>query len=179
MAREHKINITNGSGSLPIESGDYSVTANVPGFDNTTITPSSVTIVDGTTVYDFTIAATGSLTLHVTEDGTAGGTIVNGATFYRCDSTGTTYGDALVTGDDGTVTFTNVPYGTSAPKVYYKQTDSDGEHVFDNTLQEITLSNQTETVEITNTPSVTRTFNLTDANYSTIVIPEGEITLTD
>ena len=174
------ININNGTGSGELINGTYSVTAEVTGYDNTSIDPSSLTVVAGTNSYAFTISATGTLTLHVTEDGTSTGTPIVGATFYRTDSTGTEYGTVITTDSNGDAVFNNVPYdATSAPTIYYKQTASDGNHEFDNTVQSTTLTSQTGTLEIQNTPGATRTITLTDANYSNLPISTGTLTLTD
>ena len=172
------ITITNGVGSSPLNNGTYSVSASSVGYDDTSINPSSVSIVEGTNSYAFTIAANGVLTLHVSEDGTAGGTPIVGATFVRCDSSGNEYGSAITSDSNGDALFNNVPYdSTNAPTIYYKQTASDGDHNFDNTLQSTTLTSQTATVEVTNAPYATRTITLTDANYSNLPITSAEITL--
>ena len=174
------INITDGQGTESLINGSYTVTANAVGYDNSTINPSSVSIVEGTNTYQFTISATGTLTLHVTEDGTATGTPIVGATFIRTDSTGNTYGSAITTDSNGDAVFNNVPYdSTNAPTVYYKQTASDGDHEFSNLVQSTTLTTSTETVEIENTPGATRTITLTDANYSNLPIDTATLTLTN
>ena len=172
------IDITNGTGTGEIINGTYTVTATVTGYDNTSINPSSVTVEAGTNTYAFTISATGTLTLHVTEDGTTTGTPIVGATFVRTDSTGTEYGTPITSDTNGDAVFNNVPFdATNAPLVYYKQTASDGNHEFDQTVQSTTLTTQTVTVEITNQPGATRTINLTDSNYSNLPIDSGSITL--
>lgn len=179
MAKSHVIPITNGVGSIEIIDGEYNVTAEVAGYDNSSIDPSSQVITEGVDSYDFTIAATGTLTLHVTDDGTDIGIPIVGATFYRCDAEGTTYGDAITTTDEGNAVFNNVPYSETdtCPIIYYKQTESDGQHTFDDTLQQVTMEADTKTVEIQNAEAVSRTFNLTDANYDGLPIADGQITL--
>ena len=168
------ININNGTGTGELINGTYTVTADVTGYDNTSINPSSVTVEAGTNTYAFTISATGTLTLHVTEDGTTTGTPIVGATFIRTDSTGTEYGTAITTDSNGDAVFNNVPFdSTNAPLIYYKQTASDGDHEFDQTVQNTTLTTSTATVEITNQPGATRTINLTDSNYSNLPIESG------
>jgi len=174
------INITNGQGTESLINGSYTVTANAVGYDNSTINPSSVSIVEGTNTYQFTISATGTLTLHVTEDGTTTGTPIVGATFVRTDSTGNTYGSAITTDSNGDAVFNNVPYdATNAPTIYYKQTASDGDHEFSDLVQSTTLTTSTETIEIQNTPGATRTITLTDANYTNLPISSGTLTLTN
>ena len=172
------ININNGTGTGELINGSYTVTANVTGYDNTSINPSSVNIEAGTNTYAFTISATGTLTLHVTEDGTTTGTPIVGATFVRTDSSGTEYGTPITSDTNGDAVFNNVPFdATNAPLIYYKQTASDGDHEFDQTVQSTTLTTSTSTVEIINQPGATRTINLTDANYSNLPIESGSITL--
>lgn len=174
------INITNGQGTESLINGSYTVTANAVGYDDSTINPSSVSIVEGTNTYQFTISATGTLTLHVTEDGTTTGTPIVGATFIRTDSTGNTYGSAITTDSNGDAVFNNVPYdATNAPTIYYKQTASDGDHEFSDLVQSTTLTTSTETIEIQNTPGATRTITLTDSNYSNLPIDTATLTLTN
>ena len=174
------VTITNGTGSSELINGNYTVTADVVGYDNSTMNPSSVLVDASTNSYAFTISATGTLTLHVTEDGTSSGTPVVGATFIRTDSTGTEYGQAITTDETGNAVFNNVPYAdNNAPTIYYKQTASDGEHEFDNTVKSITMTTQTLTEEIQNALGALRTISLTDANYESLPIASGNITFTN
>ena len=178
MART--VTITNGTGSAELINDTYSVTANVTGYDNTSIDPTSVSITEGVNSYAFTIAATGTLTLHVTEDGTSTGTPIVGATFIRTDSAGNEYGSAITTDSNGDAVFNNMPFdATSAPTIYYKQTASDGNHDFDNTVQNTTMATSSETIQVINTPGATRTISLTDSNYANLPIDSGSITLTN
>ena len=181
MAKQHIVSITNGIGSKELANGNYSVTSSITGYDNSTITPDSVEISEGLDNYEFTVSATGTLILHVSDDGTDIGIPIVGAKFYRCDASGNTYGDAVVSDDEGNATFNNVPYSTegNAPNVYYKQTISDGEHEFTSELQTATLEEESVTIEISNLPAVERTINLTDAYYSGLPIENGEITLSE
>lgn len=172
------INIVNGTGSANVVNGTYDVTADVVGYDNSTISPNTVTITEGTNTYPFTIAANGTLTLTVTDDGTDTGTPVVGAVFYRTDSEGTTYGDAITTNAEGQAVFDNVPYGDNAPAVYFKQTESAEGYEFDDAVQSVTLTTQTETENIQNTLAALRTFTLYDANYENLPV-DGTITLED
>ena len=174
------ITITNGSGTASLINDTYAVTANVGGYDNSSINPASVSIVNGTNSYAFTIAATGTLTLHVTEDGTAQGTPIVGATFVRTDSSGNEYGSVITTDAQGDAVFNNVPFAdTGAPLIYYKQTASDGNHEFSNTVVNTSMTTSTETVQIQNAVGATRTINLTDANYGNLPIESATLTLTN
>ena len=178
MAKPYSINISNGEGSSNILNDTYTVTASVTGYDNSTIDPSSIQVVDGINSYAFTISATGTLTLHVTEDGTQSGTPIVGATFIRTDSTGTEYGTQITTDSNGDAVFNNVPFAqTDAPIIYFKQTASDGEHEFNSNVQNTTMTASTSTLEITNAAPALRTFTLTDENYANLNIGTGTITL--
>lgn len=171
--------ITNGSGTSNLINDTYSVTSSVTGYDNTSINPSSINVVEGTDTYSFTISATGTLTLHVTEDGTQTGTPIVGATFVRTDSTGNTYGSAITSDTNGDAVFNNVPFdSTNAPTIYFKQTASDGDHEFSDQVQSTTMTTSTSTLEIQNALGALRTINLTDANYENLPL-DGSLTLTN
>lgn len=174
------VNITNGVGTSELINDTYTVEANVVGYDNTSINPNSVEIIEGTNTYNFTIAATGVLTLHVTEDGTSTGTPIVGAVFERTDSSGTSYGSPITTDQDGNAVFNNVPFAASgAPLIYYKQTSSDGDHEFSSAVANTSMTTSTQTVEIQNSVGATRTINLTDANYANLPIDSASLTLTN
>lgn len=174
------ITITNGTGTGSLINDTYTVTASTTGYDNVTIDPSSVTIDAQTNTYAFTISATGTLTIHVSEDGTSTGTPIVGATFVRTDSSGTEYGSLITTNSEGNAVFNNVPYAdTGAPTIYFKQTASDGDHEFDSTVQSVTMTTSTQTEEIQNQPGAARTINLTDANYANLPIESAELTFTN
>lgn len=174
------INITNGTGTGELINDNYSVTATVTGYDNTSVNPATVSVVEGTNEYAFTISANGTLTLHVTEDGTASGTPIVGATFIRTDSTGNEYGNVITTDTNGDAVFANVPFdATNAPIIYFKQTASDGSHEFISTVQNTTLSTSTETLQIQNTVGATRTITLTDTNYENLPIDSATLTFTN
>lgn len=171
--------ITNGTGTTNLINGTFGVTASVNGYDSASINPSSVTVEESTNTYSFTISATGTLTLHVTEEGTVSGTPVVGATFVRTDSTGTEYGTPVTSDAEGNAVFNNVPFDeTNAPTIYFKQTASDGEHEFDSSVQSTTMTTSTSTLEIQNTVGALRTINLTDANYENLPI-DGSMTFTN
>ena len=174
------ITITNGTGEASVINDTYTVTADVLGYDNTSIDPSSIIVDEATNSYAFTISSTGTLTLHVTEDGTVSGTPIVGATFIRTDSSGNEYGTVITTDATGNAVFNNVPYAaTGAPTIYFKQTASDGDHEFSIEVQSTTLTTQTATVEIENTPGAVRTFSLTDTNYTNLPVATGTLTLTN
>lgn len=152
MAKPYSITIINGEGQEEIVNGSYSVTASVNGYDNLSVDPNTIVVDEDTSEYELKIAATGTLKLHVSDDGTTSGEPIIGAKFVRCDSIGNTYGDEITAGPDGVATFLYVPYGTNAPTIYYKQTQSDGDHDFDGTIQEYTMEESEETIEVFNEP---------------------------
>ena len=173
------IDINNGTGTGELINGTYTVSAEVNGYDNSSINPSNVTVVEGTNSYTFTVGATGTLTLHVTDNGTTTGNPIVGATFYRTDSTGTEYGSVITTDSNGDAVFNNVPYATTgSPTIYYKQTASDGDHEFVTTVQSTSMTTSTSTIEVENPVGATRTVTLTDTNYSNLPIGTGTITFT-
>lgn len=172
--------ISNGSGTSELINGSYSVSVNSTGYDSASIDPNTVTIVEGTNSYAFTVAGNGTLTLHVTEDGTEIGTAVVGAKFKRADADGNLYGNEITTDATGNAVFEHVPYAsTGAPNVYFKQISSDGEHEFSSDLITVSLSTETYTKEIQNARGVERTITLTDKNYANLPIESATITFTE
>lgn len=179
MAKQYKINIVDGTTTKDITNGTYNVTASSIGYDASSIDPSTITVNDESDTLTFKISASGTLILHVTDDGTTAGNPINGAIFYRCDELGTTtYGTPVTSNENGLATFENLPYSTTdtAPTVYIKQTASDDSHNFDPTPYNYILDQEQITEEIFNEPAATKTINLTDANYE-IPIGTAEITL--
>lgn len=178
MARPYTINIVNGTASEAIVSGNYTATGSINGYVNNTLDPASIVVTNSSGTFDFKVSATGTLTLHVSVEGTSGGTSIVGATFVRCDSAGNTYGTPIVSDSSGTALFTNVPFSaTTPPTIFYKQTDSDGNHNFDGGLKNTSLTTNTGTVEISNPLPGSQTINLTDANYTNLPIEDGTLTL--
>lgn len=180
MSKEHIVPITNGKGSKEMVDGNYTVTSSIIGYDNSTINPNTQEITEGVNNYSFTITATGTLTLHVSDDGTEIGIPIVGATFYRCDADGNQYGEAIVSNDDGNAVFNNVPFDVDGnpPSIYFKQAESDGEHTFSLDLQNTPMDQDVKTIEITNPEAPLREFSLTDANYDGLPIVDGSIMLT-
>ena len=177
---QHIVPITNGKGSKEITDGIYGVTANIIGYDNTSIDPKQLNITAGVNTYNLTIAANGTLTLHVTDDGTDIGIPIEGATFYRCDASGNRYGNMIETDVDGNAEFKFVPHDTTnPPTIYFIQTGSDGSHTFDPDVQQTTMTGPTATVEIENPEADLRNFNITDTNYANLPVGDGQITLVE
>lgn len=90
MAKDHLIPITNGVGSKELLSGSYDVSANVSGYDNSSINPKILNVLDNENTYNLTIVASGTLTIHVSDDGTSIAFPIIGAKFYRTDNVGNT-----------------------------------------------------------------------------------------
>lgn len=181
MAKEHIIPITNGLGTKSLVNGTYNVTSLTLGYNDVSIAPTSVTVEDGRKSFNFNIAATGSLTIHVSDDGTNIGVPIEGATFVRCDADGKTYGDPITSDADGNAVFNAVPFSVSGtpPTIYYKQTASDGTHRFDETLQSTTSKVQDKTIELGNVEADAVAVHLTDATYANLPITDGQIIFTE
>lgn len=177
MAKNYEITIKDGIGTQNILNGAYNVTADILGYDNSTIDPKILNIVDGTNEYELKISGTASLTVHVSEDGTASGTSVVGASFYRTDQNGNVYGNLVTTDLDGNATFNNLPYSTNDDvTIYIKQNNSDDNHEFDSSVKNIVMNLESITTEIVNSLPATRTIKLTDSNYDGLSI-DGKINL--
>lgn len=179
MENQQIIPITNGVGSKELVNGTYTVSSSTLGYDDTSITPTEQEITEGINEYSFTIAATGTLTIHISDDGTDAGIPIVGAKMIRCDAEGNTYGSEIISNEDGNAVFNYVPFSAeeNAPVVYYKQTSSDGSHDFNTELQNTTLSEETSTIELINEVAETRNFSFTDANYEGLPIADGQIIL--
>lgn len=174
----HVVPITNGIGSLELVNATYTITSTTNGYDNTSITPNSQEVTEGVNEYTFTIGATGTLTIHVSDDGTDIGVPIIGAKFSRCNAEGVVYGNPITSDESGNAVFASVPFAAeNAPAVYYKQTASDGEHTYDETVKNTTLATATVTLEIANASATVRNFSLTDTNYSGLPIADGSISL--
>lgn len=177
MSINTEIPITNGEGSKELINGTYNVTAEIDGYDNSTLNPTQITIDDETTDYYFTIAATGTLTLNVLDEASVGVPIEN-AHFYRCDASGNIYGSLISSNSDGDAVFNNVPYSADGSViVYYKQIDSDGSHTFDDTLKQIALTQEATTIEVINPEADIKNFTITDKNYADLPVLDGTITV--
>lgn len=176
MGRRHTVNIKDGTGKIKIVNGTYKVSASAAGYDSDSLNPQSIFIVEGTNEYTFNITASGTLTLHVTETGESSGVQVVGAKFIRTDINGTTIGKDVTTNSDGDAIFQNVPFSSNqAAEIYIKQLSSDGAHTFEETVRTIKMSNDAETIQITNPQAAERTISLVDTNYVNIPVKDGQI----
>ena len=165
---QYVVTITNGTGSQILPKGKYDVTASVPGYAGT-LDPSTFTASELEGNQSFTIAATGTITLHVNDTGASGGTPVTSGSFIRCNSDGTeTYGTAKTIDAMGACTFDFVPFGTSeAPiDVYVKQLTSDETHNVHPGVVTVSMSEPNQTQYVQNTPAALQSFTFADANYA-------------
>ncbi len=166
----YNVTIINGSGSQTMETGEYSVSAiYAPGYDMTTLAPTSYSATSTTQTGNFTIGANGTLTITFNETGEAGGTPITSGTVVMTDSTGEVeYGSVVNIDSNGTAIFDNVPYGSeqAAYTLYFKQLTSDENHNVYQSVFAVGMGNETQTEYIQNTlKSVLQNFTLTDANY--------------
>lgn len=172
---QYNVTIINGSGSQTMETGKYSVSAiYAPGYDMTTLSPTTYSVTSSTKTGAFTISANGTLTIIFNETGEVGGTPITSGTVVMTDSTGTIhYGDVVDIDSKGTATFNNVPYGSeqSAYTLYFKQLTSDENHNIYQNVFAVGMGDETQTEYIINTlKSTLQNFTLTDANYPNLPV---------
>jgi len=172
--------ITNGVGSKNMELGTYTVSATyAPGYDMTTLEPTSYTVTSSGQTGAFTLAATGTLTITFNETGAAGGTPITSGTVVMTDSTGETqYGPVVEIDGNGVATFEHVPYGSaqSAYTLYFKQLTSDENHNVYPEVFAVGMGDETQAEYVINTPkSVEQNFTLTDANYTGMPIDTANL----
>lgn len=167
---DYNVSIVNGEGSLTMKTGAYSVTATyAPGYNMNSLSPTNFTVSPQTVTGNFTLSATGTLTIIFNETGAEGGTPITSGTVVMTDSTGTKeYGQPVSIGTDGTAIFNNVPYGSaeSGYTLYFKQLTSDTDHNIYPDVFTVGMGGQTQTEYIQNTSkNVLQSFTLTDENY--------------
>ncbi len=176
----YNVTITNGNGSQAMQKGTYTVSATANGYDTSTLDPKTFTATENAGSQAFTLSANGTLTFIVNETGADGGTPITSGSIVMTDSTGNTeYGTPVTIGADGNAVFANVPYGTTdAPfTLYFKQLSTDENHnIFEGVIT-VSMTAQTQTEYIINTPIAEQTFTLTDANYSGLPI-DGSLDFT-
>lgn len=172
---DYNVTIINGTGSQTMNTGKYSVSAiYAPGYDMSTLSPTTYTATSSTGTGAFTISANGTLTIIFNETGAEGGTPITSGTVVMTDSTGTTqYGQPVEINSNGTAVFNNVPYGSaqSAYTLYFKQLTSDENHNIYENVFAVGMGDQTQTEYIENTSkAVLQNFTLTDANYPNLPV---------
>lgn len=175
----YTVNITNGQGSQAMKAGQYTVSASsAPGYDISTLSPTTFTATTSTGSQAFTLSANGTLTFNVNETGAQGGTPITSGSIVMTDSTGTTqYGEVVSIGATGDAVFANVPYGTNeAPyTLYFKQLSTDAGHNIHTGVITVTMTAQTQTEYVLNSAISEQTFTLTDANYAGLPIQSATL----
>ena len=170
----YNVTITNGTGSQNMQAGTYTVSVtNAPGYDATTLSPTTYTATANAGAGAFTLSATGTLTFVVNETGAAGGTPVTEGSLVMTDSTGNTqYGSPINITSSGEAIFNNVPYGTSETPfvLYFKQLSTDSAHNVYEGVISVQMDAQTLTQYVQNSAIALQTITLTDANYSGLPI---------
>ena len=172
---DYNLTIINGTGSQSMTAGDYSVSAiYAPGYDMSTLSPTTYTATSSTQTGAFTISANGTLTITFNETGAEGGTPITSGTVVMTDSTGKIeYGSVVEIDSNGTATFNNVPYGSeqAAYTLYFKQLTSDENHNIYENVFAVGMGDQTQAEYVLNTlKSVLQNFTLTDANYPNLPV---------
>lgn len=177
----YSVPITNGSGSINMQTGNYSVSVDANGYEATSLSPVSYTASSGG-VGNFTVSACGELTIIFNETGAEGGAPINSGSVVMTDSTGDIqYGSPVSVNEDGEAVFNNVPFNAENPYLlYFKQLSSDEDHIPypDVFIVGMGLENQTEYV-INEPIACEQSFSLTDANYPGLPVAEATLTFTE
>ena len=173
----YNVQITNGSGSENMKSGNYSVTVSATGYDATSLSPTSYTAGSSAGSGSFTVSANGALTLIFNETGASGGTPITSGSVVMTDSTGNTeYGSAITIDASGQAVFNNVPYDATTPYVlYFVQKETDAGHNPYSGVITVNMSNAAQTEYVLNSPIAEQTFTLTDANYAGLPVADATL----
>ena len=172
---DYNVTIINGTGSQAMNPGSYSVSAvYAPGYNMATLSPTNFNATSSTQTGEFTISASGTLTIVFNETGAAGGTPITSGSVVMTDATGSKeYGPVVEIGSNGTAIFNNVPYGSeqSGYTLYFKQLTSDENHNIYSDVFVVGMGGETQTEYVINTlKSVLQNFTLTDANYTNLPV---------
>ncbi len=180
----YEVTITDGVGSRTMNLGTYTVSAtSAPGYDLSTLTPTSYTVDATSQTGAFTLSANGTLTINFNETGEAGGIPITAGSVAMTNSTGETqYGTVTQIDTNGVATFNNVPYGSAqAPyTLYFKQLTSDATHNIYPGVFMVNMGAQTQTKYVQNTPITSlQNFTLTDANYTDLPINSATLSFAE
>lgn len=167
----YNVTITNGSGSQLMNPGEYTVSATyAPGYDLTSLSPTTYTATVPSGTGAFTLEASGTLTIIFNETGAEGGTPITSGMVVMTDQTGNTqYGSVVNIDSSGTAVFNNVPYGSVGTPytLYFKQLATDSDHNIYADVFTVSMESATQTEYILNTHiPTTQTLSLTDTNYT-------------
>ncbi len=174
----YNVTITNGFGSLEMKKGTYDVSVTAAGYEATTLTPTTYTAGESAGSGSFTVSASGTLTLVFNDTGAEGGNPVTSGSVVMTDSTGNTeYGTAVNIGATGEAVFSNVPFDAGTPyALYFKQKTTDDAHnIFEDVIQ-VSMSEESHTQYVLNSPIALQSFTLTDANYTGLPVNGATIT---
>ena len=176
----YNVQITDGSGSSAMKSGNYSVTVTANGYDATTLSPTSYTAGATAGTGNFTVSADGTLTLVFNETGAEGGTPITSGSVVMTDSTGATeYGSEITISATGEAVFNNVPYvATTGYQLYFVQKTTDDNHNLYEGVISVNMESATQTAYVLNSPIAAQTFTLTDANYAGLPVADATLTFT-
>ena len=181
---DYNVTIANGTGSQTMNTGTYSVAVTyAPGYDMSTLSPTTFTADLSATTGAFTLGATGTLTITFNETGEAGGTPITSGSVVMTDATGATeYGSAVQIDSTGTATFNNVPFGSAeaAYTLYFKQLTTDENHNIYDGVFVVGMGASTQQEYVVNTPkSSLQNFTLTDANYTNLPVYNATLNFTE
>ena len=175
----YNLNITDGEGKIAMKAGEYNVlVVSAPGYDTTSLSPTTYTATGTAGTGTFTLSASGTLTFVVNDTGASGGNPVTSGTIVMTDSTGSEeYGTPVTIGATGEAVFNNVPYGSSGTPftLYFKQLTTDDTHNIYEGVITVSMESETQTDYILNSPIAEQTITLNDANYSGLKIPSAEL----
>lgn len=180
----YNVTITDGIGSQTMNLGAYNVSATyAPGYDLSTLAPTSYTVESASQTGEFTLSATGTLTIIFNTTGATGGTPITSGTVVMTDATGAIqYGPVVQINAAGVATFNNVPYGSSQAgyTLYFKQLTSDENHNAYPEVLVVGMGGPTQTEYVPNTPkTIEQNFTLTDANYPHLPIENATLNFTE
>lgn len=173
----YDVTITNGQGSQSMKNGTYDVTAvSAPGYDLTTLSPTTFTATGEGATGTFTLSASGTLTINVNETGAQGGTPITSGSIIMTNQDGTEqYGQAVTISSSGDAIFSNVPFISTGFPLYFKQLSTDENHNIYEGIISVSMTTETQTAYVQNTTLTSQTFSLSDANYSGLKVNSASL----
>lgn len=175
----YNVTITNGQGSQNMKAGTYNVSAtSAPGYDLTSLSPTTFTASKAAGSGSFTLSASGTLTLVFNETGAEGGTPITSGSVVMTNQAGTVeYGSQVTIDSTGNAVFQNVAYGDEQTPftLYFKQLSSDESHNIESGIISVSMTSIAQTEYVLNSPIAEQTISLMDANYSGLAIPSATL----